>query len=279
MNKLLFSLALCIIFSSCSTYYVSKLNSLDLSKDEETGTFTFENDSIQISYNFFGENAPITINVFNKLNEPLYIDWQRSALIVGDQATSYLGDNLEINGNSTSSGASYPTFYDWRGSTSSGSFSGTAKIPRGLTFIPPKAKVTKTQLKLANLFYENIADSSYQAVELATFDGSTQRIKIRNYTANNTPLSFRSYLTFYLLNQDTQEAKDIVFEQHFYVNQVSKLTIDPSNMLIYKNKRGDVFFNKQTKGKNAAIIAAVVAVGAAAYAADEKNARQTFSRD
>lgn len=275
MNRLFLSLFFGTLFSSCSTYYVSKLNSPDLSKDEETGAFTFENDSVQISYNFFGENGPISIHVFNKLNEPLYIDWQRSALIVDGQATSYMGDNLEINGKSSSSALSYSTFNDWRASVSSGSFSGTAKIPRELTFIPPKAKVMKTQLKLANPFYENIADSDYKMVDLATLDGAIHKIKIRNFSADNTPLSFRSYLTFYVLNKDTQEAKNLVFEQDFYVNQVSKLTVNPNNILSYRNKRGDVFFNKKTKGKNMAIIAGVVAVSAVAYAVDEKESEDS----
>lgn len=272
MNRLFYLFGLTLLFSSCSTYYISKLNSPDLNKNEETGVFVFENDSMRVAYNFFGENAPVTIDVYNKLDEPLYIDWQRSALIVDDQATSYMGDNFVINGHSSSFGSSYRSLDDWRTSLSEGTFNGTATIPRGLTFVPTKSKITQTKLKLANLFYEDIADSSYRSVDLATNDGAMRKIKVRNYTKENTPLTLRSYLTMYVLDDLTNKTKNMVFEQHFYVNQVSKLGVSPANLLSYKNKRGDTFFNKKTRGRGA-LITAAVAISALGYAVEES--RQT----
>ncbi|MDM8173867.1 MULTISPECIES: hypothetical protein [Olivibacter] len=271
MNRLFSLLGLTFLFSSCSTYYVSKLNSPDLNKNDETGVFVFENDSVQVTYNFFGENAPVTIDVYNKLKEPLYIDWQRSALIVGDQATSYVGDNLVIKGRSLSTGSSYRTFDDWRTSLSEGAFAGTATVPQSLTFIPPHSKIKQTKLKLTNLFYENIADSSYRSVDLATIDGAMRKIKVRNYTQENTPLTLRSYLTMYVRDDKTEKTKRMVFEQNFYVNQVSKLGISPANLLSFKSKRGDTFFNKKTKGRGVALVTAAVAIGTLGYVANERN--------
>ena len=49
-------------------------------------------------YNFNGINAPINITIQNKLQVPVYIDWQRSALIVNDKAISYVPGELKING-------------------------------------------------------------------------------------------------------------------------------------------------------------------------------------
>ncbi|WP_134088405.1 hypothetical protein [Olivibacter sp. XZL3] len=270
MNRLFSLLALVFLLSSCSTYYVSKLNSPDLGKNEETGVFTFENDSVRIAYNFFGEDAPVTIDVFNKMDVPLYIDWQRSALIVGDQATSYMGDNLVINGRTSSS--NYRTVYDWRQSRGEGTFDGTATIPRGLTFVPPKAKVEQTKLKLANLFYEGIADSSYQSAALATTEGTVKKIKVRDYSQENTPLAFRSYLTLYV-QDNTDKPRPMIFEQKFYVDQITKLTIEPNNLLGFRSKRGDTFFNKETKGQGAALATVAVAVGALGYVAEESSQR------
>lgn len=275
MNRLFYPVLALFLLSSCSTYYISKLNSLDLAKNEETGAFLFENDSLRIGYSFFGENAPVQIDVFNKLDEPLYIDWQRSALIVDDQATSYMGDDIAINGRTSSDGYSYRTLADWRSTTQYGAFNGTATLPSGLTFIPPKSKIEKTQLELANLFYEDIADSSYSRLELAGFDGTMHSIKVRNYTAQNSPLHFRSYLTLYTLDGVTDKPKQIVLEQSFYVNQVSKLGINPENLLSYKNRRGDVFYNKKTKGRNAALITTAVAIGVLGVAAENEQTNST----
>lgn len=273
MNRLLFLILASFLLSSCSTYYVSKLNSPDLKKNEETGAFTFENDSLSIGYSFFGENAPVQIDIFNKMDEPLYIDWQRSALIVDDQATSYMGDNISINGSTASDGYSYRSVADWRSTTQYGAFNGTATMPRGLSFIPPKSRIEKTQLELANLFYEDIADSSYSRLELAGFDGATHQIKVRNYTTENSPLHFRSYLTLYTLDEVTEKPKQIIFEQNFYVNQVSKLGTNPENLLSYKNRRGDIFYNKKTKGRNATLITAAVAIGALGAAVENEQVK------
>ena len=83
------ALVACVLVS-CSTYQVNVLSSTNTTKDDKTGVFNFENDSVKITYSFYGNNAPVSIQVFNKLDKPLYIDWQRSAAIIGDNAVSYM---------------------------------------------------------------------------------------------------------------------------------------------------------------------------------------------
>ena len=82
--------ALLLGLSACSSYYYSMLNSNDpVGEKNERGDFVQENDTVRISYRFWGENAPVTITIYNKLDEPLYVDWGRSALIIDDVATTY----------------------------------------------------------------------------------------------------------------------------------------------------------------------------------------------
>ena len=92
MKRMLFVLSVVALFcmSSCSSYYYSVLESNDaVGEKNDDKDFVIENDSVCISYCFYGEDAPISITVYNKMDEPLFVDWQRSALIIDDVATSY----------------------------------------------------------------------------------------------------------------------------------------------------------------------------------------------
>jgi len=274
MKRNLLFLTFIVLFSSCSTYYVSKINSPDATKDLISGDFVIENDSMRIVYNFFGENAPIRIDVQNKLAEPLYIDWQRSSLILGEHAISYMGDDIVLNGVTSSDGFSYRLFNDWRSSSESGAFMGTATLPRGVTFIPPHAKVEQTQLQLSDIHFENIPRSSYKQMSLTKFDGTVQKVQVSNFSGEESPLSFRSYLTFYVRDDSSDKPKRITFEHHFYVEEVMKMNAKPSNLLSYRNSNGDIFFIRKVKGRGVALATGIAAVGALGYLARD-NDQQT----
>ena len=132
--------------SSCSSYYYSTLASNDRSgRYDVNKDFVIDNDSVCIIYNFHGEDGPVLVTVQNKMDEPLFVDWQRSALIVNGKATSYYKDAIPVEGVTESS--SYGSSYNWDrqyGSVSSrsrGSFSGEIQLPKGVEFIPPCAQI------------------------------------------------------------------------------------------------------------------------------------------
>jgi len=264
MNKIVTLLISVFLLSSCSTtYYISKLDSPDLIKNPQTGALTFENDSIKITYNFFGENAPVHVDIYNKLKVPMYIDWQRSALIIGETAVSYMGNKLKFNGSMSSSSWGADNYSYWKERWTNGSFSGSATIPEGLAFIPPHAKVERTQLRLDKIVYKNIQESQYETEKLGMPDGSLKKIKVSKFTNGNSPLSFRSYLTVYTLEEGMNKPKLMTYEQSFFVEEVSKLRLNPKNLLSYEHQSGDTFYNKEYKGKGwgtVGLVAGTVAV-------------------
>src|SRR4051812_46882763 len=89
------ALLLCI---SCSRYQYATINGSSGITTNDKLEFVAENDSLRLVYNFNGANAPINITIQNKLQKPVYIDWQRSALIVNDKAISYVLSELKIEG-------------------------------------------------------------------------------------------------------------------------------------------------------------------------------------
>ena len=93
-------LGVLMLFSSCSTYYYSTLSSSEgVAEKDDFGDFVYENDSVKVVYSFFGYNLPIHITVINNSDQPLYVDWQRSALIIDDVATNYKQNKLTFDGN------------------------------------------------------------------------------------------------------------------------------------------------------------------------------------
>jgi hypothetical protein len=55
-----------------------------LYQDDNNKEFVFENDTIRINYSFAGENLPLTITLYNKLLQPIYIDLGRSPVVINN---------------------------------------------------------------------------------------------------------------------------------------------------------------------------------------------------
>jgi hypothetical protein len=87
MNRLILFLIL-IVFTSCtiSKYQVVQMASnLEMDENEE---FVFENDTLKIAYSFAGESGPFQMIVFNDSQKPLYVNWDKSSLIINGSSMS-----------------------------------------------------------------------------------------------------------------------------------------------------------------------------------------------
>jgi len=82
-GNLHFLLLLCVIMlSGCSSYqYMYVSSHLDQNDKKE---FIVENDTVQIKYSFAGQNFPLTITLYNKLRQPIYIDLERSTVVMNN---------------------------------------------------------------------------------------------------------------------------------------------------------------------------------------------------
>lgn len=259
MKNIFLFIASVILLSSCKAYQLSTISSSSTALDS-TGVFKVENDSLALRYNFTGENEPINIEVFNKLNEPLYVNWAKSALIAADKAYSYASDIISIEGTTSS----ISTRYGRGGSTvGDGSISATAKLSPYESFIPPHSKITRTVYVLKNVGMAELAKSDFHNTSLNYDDGSGQvPAKRAFFDAGNTPLNFKSYLTLYTVKENT--AKTFSMEQEFYVSGIIKTNANPEELYEFKHNRGDVIVNSRATGyaKTMAVVGLVGAVGA-----------------
>lgn len=267
MNRVLIFFATAVLFSSCQTYQMNTVSSPDISQVDSLGSFILENDTLSISYNFLGDNSGMNIEIFNKLDEPLYISWAKSSLIVNNVANSYSDDPIQINGSTSSTSVKYFR----RGDVyTDGTIAATATLPKDETFIPPHSGITKSTYKLAKFDLNNIDKSRFKKAVTSYRDGSgVIPLKEAAFTTEDTPLSFRNYLTFYTIKNGSPQ---LFFKQHnFYVSSVEKSNTKPEELYRYYNKPGNVLINsKGTTGGSILAIAgaATLAVGAGAILAD-----------
>lgn len=259
MKNTIVIIAAIVLLSSCKAYQLSTIASTGLRIDS-SGVFKVENDSLALSYNFIGENEPLNIEIFNKLNEPMYVNWAKSALIAADKAYTYANDIISIEGSTSSSSFQYGR----GGSTfSDGSISASAKLNQHESFIPPHSKITRTIYVLKNLEITTLPKSDFRKTFLNYDDGSGQApAKRAEYDALNTPLNFKSYLTLYTV--DENKTKTFTMEQKFYVSGMIKTNASPENLYEFKHNRGDVIINSRPTGfaKTMAVAGLVGAVGA-----------------
>lgn len=248
MKKLLYqiitvSIIIALLTSCSSTFYYSILDTKDEQTEKvENGDFLLETDSLWIAYCFKGESAPIQITVFNKTDKPLYIDWERSALIVNDLAVNYTGKSFDFNvrrDNFTSS-----TFYTDRSRSYGSTYTTTSddigmnlQIPPRISFIPPKTMISENTLNI-QIGINHLDQQNFKKQIMGDKNNNAHDIKRAQFTDDNTPLKFRSYLTIY-----AEPDKPMSFEQEFYISSVIKTRgIKPGSLPGDLNNRGDWFY-------------------------------------
>lgn len=271
MKRILLLPVIVALFSmtSCSSYYYSILESNDtIGGKNEDKDFVIENDSVFISYCFYGEDAPVSITVYNKMDEPLFVDWQRSALIIDDVATSYYQGKAPIEGQTESSysGSSYKwnRSYDFTDGYSNGAFAGEIALPKGVSFIPPKSKIKSTPLRLTNFPFDRIPKEEFVKQKFAKSNQDVVNVHVKKFTEEATPLSFRSYLSLYTAEPETAKRNYMSYESSFYVAELIKTgNVPPASFEAGKKQAGDFFYVHKVKGANAGWIVGAVAIGAA----------------
>lgn len=267
MGRSLLYYASLILLASCTRYQYATISSSNttLSKDHE---FVAENDTLLIRYNFLGRDAPVYLHIENKLNVPVYIDWRQSALIVNDKAVSYVPAEIPLKGmiSTYSSNNRYSSY-------SLGSLDATASLPPSVDFIPPHSHIEKQPLGVTNRMVRGgQSDTAFKKVKVAAAEGGYYSIRQANYTEANSPVRFRSYLTFMI---GEAGSKPLAYEHSFYVNELVNTGLNPQQYRYNLENRGDMYYIREVTGYGKAATGFGVIAGTAiitgAAAALEKN--------
>jgi hypothetical protein len=227
-----------LLFNSCASYKYYTVTSAVIAQNDKH-EFVIENDSLRLVYNFNGFSAPVNITIQNKLSVPVYIDWQRSALIVNDQAISYVPAEMRIDGGFQ--GGSYN--YGNRASgykTTSGEIHATASLPPSVDFMPPQTYLTKSQLRIPEKFIEPVPETAFHREKYQVVEGITFPVKKATFTEATSPLRFRSYLTIMVGESTT---KPLSLEHSFYISELMTTGTVPTDMHIISAGKGNMFYH------------------------------------
>jgi hypothetical protein len=223
--------------TSCTTYYVSRVSSTNASKNQQSGEFNIENDSIKVTYSFASLQAPVKVTVRNKLKVPLYVDWSKSALIFNEEATSYVPDETSFTANLHSRDRRDSTITK----TNNGYIRGKISTPTTSSFVPPNAKVETKTIFLNSPAFEPLPNRYLVNQEELPGFRRLIRVNSADFNRSNSPIVFRSYLTFH--TSPNAEEKSFALDTEFYVSKSFKTSKPPSQLLDYNSSFSDVFYN------------------------------------
>lgn len=197
MKKLLLLLPLGLLVSCTnSIYHVATVKSEQVRLIEKD--FTVENEHLRAVYNLWEKGGRMRFMLFNKTDQPVYIDWSKSFFVRNDNKTSY-SQLFTLPGKASADTVRY-SYQNMPAEP----YRTTARANR-LTEIPPKT-------------YVAIADFPIQE---AIVHAKTKE-KVFSYTIENSPLRVGQALT-YSFDKTMTDTHQI--EHSFWVDKVEVLRI------------------------------------------------------
>src|SRR5690606_10983540 len=141
---------LCVLgiaaLSSCSPYQVITTEADTDNVKISGGFYTYEDDTLIIRYDLWGNGGKIKMSIYNKIEKPIYIDWNKSSFVYNGEKRSYYHErsvinSVAINANETSVRRRYGRV----GAYNAGAtvMSGVSEKEERITFIPPNTTVTR----------------------------------------------------------------------------------------------------------------------------------------
>ncbi|MBP1638764.1 MAG: hypothetical protein H6Q17_347 [Bacteroidetes bacterium] len=227
-----FLLCFAVLLGSCTQYQYITLDSNIYHQDQQS--FVWENDTVKIRYIFSGYNCPLTVQVYNKMNQPLYVDWKKSAVVYGDGSRwSLWNDDSYINTSTTNSAVRV------RNNTySSSSTDGVIQKREQISFIPPNSYVSVRPLAIVNGFFKSLPQNLREKVTFG--DEGNTKVDKYSFTQENTPFTFRCFLT---LSINDNFSNVTYIDKPFWVSEVMQTYMSPSSVLSSDNM---FYVNKTT---------------------------------
>src|SRR5690554_4989876 len=107
MKNILRLTVISLLLFGCKSY-VQVVNTNSSIPTNKNGFHVYENDSMKITYSFWKAKGLMTFSIFNKMDQPLYIDWKKSSYVDNSVKLNYWID--EEKSKAISSYGNY--FYD-----------------------------------------------------------------------------------------------------------------------------------------------------------------------
>lgn len=223
-----------LLTSGCTTYYFSTVNSyhnrLSVTKN---GYFPTQKNNIFVTYSFKEFGGMVNYEIYNMSADPIFIDLEKSTLIAKDYAVqqsqnaSNFVESAKVFGVIEQNLSSDTTV-----TSSFGSFK-QLSLPQNKMFIPPNSRVNFSPVSLYDLYDMRLPNQRYDKVYVGE-----NHIRGVNFTPQDTPLMFRTYITVV----NGKDHSETVFEDIFYVSRAYKVTSSNNILMGFVKKRGDTYY-------------------------------------
>jgi hypothetical protein len=221
-----------IIFSSCADFHLQVFETRPLNKEiiPNGENYVFDNDTIRITYSFWGEKGILSYSLENKMNKSIYVDWNKSSFIINGKKYDYWEDQLISNTITTgsSSGISYRVPFSYtNGSVAASEYKSTSNTisekPEKTTFIPPQSHIDKNNFLIFPYSYFDLTCNSTKIEVETRSDNPKKKTKVyKSYFENtNSPVKFRNYLA---ISFSDEGGKPFYIDNGFFVSTIKEVS-------------------------------------------------------
>ncbi len=234
LSPLPFLLILTLLFSGCTEYqYIT----VKQKAPKISNSFISENDTVKVNYEFSGDNCPLIITVFNKLNKPVYVDWSQSSIIIKGKSTPLWSNNSRTIGSTNNLQINWDKTF----STSYGNFEAITYKDEKISFIPPHSYIRVSRVYLKNNFFDHLNKNSSKEITLATNAGGDPA-RMFSFSNNDSPMKFRVFLS---VSPDKDFSKHLYMGKSFWTSDIISSYTKPEALV---NKQNHQCYIKKTTG-------------------------------
>lgn len=230
--KILFTTLLCFfsmnLFSQSNVLYQISEWSSKTVKYETSNEFSFENEDVIVTYEFWNDTKGITFSVYNKSDNPITIDWTKSHFILWNYSNDFFkGAETTFS----SSNLQRSTYYNI--TSTSESSSSTIIKDKIASHIPPKSMVREEFYITNTLYFDcNNYFKKLKKDEVTKFD----------FNELNTIYKLRNYLTY-----SVSDSKIKIIDNDFFISQVLNMNKETFEGEEIKKEYCDEFGVKTSK--------------------------------
>jgi hypothetical protein len=217
--------------TACNTWQYMTVNSPQLTHNDYN-QLVYENDTVRLIYDIAGNDGQVKLRVFNKTNQPIVLNWQRSAFIRNQQTVSFLNKDVLIHGHTVT----YSRY--------TSNFIGSFAFPDSAGFVPPGSEISNDLPTLAKTGPLQIyVPDSLPGKKLAMPDGvNSVTFKHVHYDEAHSPIRFSSYITFTIGHDN----KEFSLTNQFYVSDIYLSEGRPEEFSLYHGHGDQIYIRQKT---------------------------------
>lgn len=218
MKKTVILITLTLALVSCVKQW--QLASLESNKLAlENNQMIYTDSLVEITYDFYSNNAIMDFIIYNHSEVPVYIDWKNSFFIVNNESFPYWEDRTIVQ--STSSSQTRPSIWNSSVLNTWGYQIEESYRENRVSMIPPHTKLQRMRFKVNSRNYITAFLKDTLEVKKSWIDGKRLTTVIHGeFTEEDSPLKFRNFLT---LGTSEDFDQPIHYDFHFWIAELDEM--------------------------------------------------------